>query len=309
MGLNTKNRVVIWGLRNVSHTHRYIHKGFYETFVRLGFDCHWVDDQASANELLTPDTVVITVNLACEKLQYRADVKYILHNVEREEFRNRNNVLMLQVLTTDSTGEAIDGTVALYNKEQRTLYQPWGIPSEPEDWLSPNPNPGKTEFWVGSVWNNPENQGNLVTIADYSAALEARGYRFKKANKMKLGVPAFLGGKGVWLANSISDDDAAALIYKSPFGAAVVGEWQKEHGYVPCRLFKNVAAGHIPSSNADFTSIFQSTFVGNTSYSEMINTLEGVSVKDRVSLVGEAQREMGPYTYSKAIERLLNHVL
>lgn len=305
MGQNTKNRVVIWGLRNVSHTHRYIHKGFYETFVRLGFECHWVDDQASANDLLTPGTVVITVNLACERLEYRANVKYILHNVEREVFRNRDNVLMLQVLTHDSSGEAIDGTVALYNESQRALYQPWGIPSEPEDWLAPNPSPGKTEFWVGSVWNNPQNQGNLVTIDEYSDALESQGYKFKKANKMKLGVPAILGGKGVWLPTSISDEQAAALIYRSPFGAAVVGEWQKDHGYVPCRLFKNVAAGHIPASNADFTSIFKSTFVGNTSYSEMIETLEGFSEEERVSLVSQAQIEMHPYTYSKAIARML----
>ena len=37
-------KVVIWGFPLHSHTHSYIHYGWYKGFKHLGYDTYWFDD-------------------------------------------------------------------------------------------------------------------------------------------------------------------------------------------------------------------------------------------------------------------------
>jgi hypothetical protein len=85
----------------------------------------------------------------------------------------------------------------------------------------------------------------------------------------------------------------------------MVGDWQRENEYVPCRLFKNVAAGHVPTSNANFTNI-----VGDASYFSsdielVIQHVLALSQKTKLELVEEAQKAIQLYTYDRGIQRIL----
>ena len=42
--MNRNTKIVIWGYPEHSHTHSYIHLGFYRAFKYLGFDVYWFDD-------------------------------------------------------------------------------------------------------------------------------------------------------------------------------------------------------------------------------------------------------------------------
>jgi aspartate aminotransferase-like enzyme len=46
------DRIVIWGLRKRWHTHRFIHKAFYENAKKLGYKVIWVEDEKTNANLI-----------------------------------------------------------------------------------------------------------------------------------------------------------------------------------------------------------------------------------------------------------------
>jgi hypothetical protein len=305
LGGETVNRAIIWGLATKPHTHRYIHQGFFETFQAMGWEAAWVDDLPENNALIKPGDLIISVDIASNHLVNYAHAKYILHNVERPELKNHSNVTFIQVFTHRAKGESVFGSRCLWNQSTRTLYQPWGIPSEPETWLEPQVKKSRTEFWVGSVWNNELNQGNSQVIADYKIALRSHGYRFRHLGGVGGHMPKFMGGAGLFSRTELTEIQARDLVARSPIGAAVVGQWQQDHGYVPCRIFKNLAAGQLPLSNADFSAIFGGDVVFNRDFGDLIEMRESLAPAAYDKQVEGAQYSMRDFTYRKAIERIL----
>ena len=301
-------RAIIWGLASKAHTHQYIHEGFFETFKAMGWEAAWVDDVPENNSLIKPGDLVISVDIASNHLVNHAFAKYVLHNVDRPELRDHSNVTVLQVYTHSAIGESVFGSRCLWDQTNRTLYQPWGIPSQPETWLEPKAQRGTTEFWIGSVWNNDQNQGNADVISAYSSSLRSHRLRFKHTGGVGYPIPKFLGGAGLFSKTELSETEARDLVAKSPIGAAVVGNWQKDHGYVPCRLFKNLAAGQVPASNADFSDIFGDYSIASDDFDHLIETRMGMSAVKVQNDVRAAQELMREYTYRKSIERILSVV-
>jgi len=298
-------RIIIWGLKSVSHSHRYIHEGFFDALSRAGYDCLWVDDEPQNNHFVARDSLIISVNLASKHLAFRPDAKFVLHNIESERFQGQRNVLNLQVATNRSIGDSVDDSLAKYDAKTSTIYQPWGIPTAPSTWQKPNQNPGHTEYWVGSIWNNELNQGNTEIIASYKASLESFDLTFEQANKMKIGWPAKLGGKGLWIPSMISESEAAGFVYRSPIGASIVGNWQRENGYIPCRLFKNLAAGQPATSNADFSSLLDGACLFSEDVDDLIRERLNLSAQEKKHLVEEGQRATLKYTYERGFGRML----
>ena len=286
-------KIIIWGLRNKRHSHRYIHKGFYETFKRLGYETLWVDDSPKNISVVANNSVVLSVDIASKHLPFLKSVRYVLHNNVREEFKNSNNVLNLQVYTHMASGKSLGHPLILFNESNRTLYQPWGISDPVESWRTSTANPGNTEFWVGAVWNNALNQGNSIQIHEYKQALKAHNINFRR-----------VGGTRWITKNGISSARNLELVNKSPIGAAIVGEWQKDAGYVPCRLFKNVAAGHIPISNGNYTTIFPTFGIFNNNIEELVSEGCIISKNQRQISIIDSQEILKIFTYSNAINRI-----
>lgn len=301
-------KAIVWGLRAQQHTHQYIHRGFHKAFSEMGWDVEWVDDEPSNNSLIRPGDLVFSVNVASRHLVNNPRAKYVLHNVDRPELRYHTNVTCLQVFTHDAEGQSLFGSRSLWDEKNKTIYQPWGIPSQPHEWIKPVSALGKKEYWVGTIWNNKANQGNSEAISAYKAALKANGIAFKQTGGAGYPIPRFLGGTGLFSKSGLSETLALDLVSRSPIGAAVVGNWQREHGYVPCRLFKNLAAGQVPSSNADFSDLFGDLAIVAGDFSQLIETRLSLSDLELRSRVRDAQEIMENYTYQKSIERILSIV-
>lgn len=290
-------KVVIWGLRTTRHSHRYIHKGFYENFKIMGYEVIWVDDKEENQKYLEGTNLVFAVNIASENIINNPSNYYVTHNFDNPEFTNAENVLRLQVWTNDSKGVGVDSSVALYDQDSRILYQPWGLPEPESTWLNPSKEKSRTEYWVGAIWNNSLNQGNQSVIAQYKSALNDQGMGFRR-----------VGGTR-WLTKSgLSPRAAYRLVNKSPLGSAVVGNWQRSKGYIPCRLFKNVAAGSIPSSNADFSSIFSDSGIYNENIQNLVKNVSQISSQEKIERVHLAQNNLKPYKYESSINRIIQVV-
>lgn len=144
-----------------------------------------------------------------------------------EKFKIEKSFVNLQVYTNSATGVDCGLPYVKWDSDQRTLFQPWGIPTNPKSWRKAQKARSKKEFWIGSIWNNDLSQGNSKFIEHYTTALERHNIRFIQK-----------GTSTRFHRNGISESQSMKLVCKLAVGAAVVGRWQGENSYVPCRLFK-----------------------------------------------------------------------
>jgi hypothetical protein len=295
MKLPSNARFVIWGFARVRHSHRYIHRGFYETLRELGRDVIWVDDQIENQELVKSGDILITVGIQCKYLPIKPNVHYVLHNVPSEISENIKSHVKLQVFTRDAYGVRIDETISLWSEGDRTLYQPWGIPEPSNYWLPPSIKPSNHENWVGSVWNNTLNQGNKEEISKYASLLRQRGIKFKK-----------MGGTRTYSREGLSSLKSFKKVNESTIGAAIVGRWQQESGYVPCRAFKNVAAGAIPISNSNFTNVFGDSYLFAGNLENLIEIARDINPLEFKERSENCKEVLDKYSYKSGLNRIIS---
>jgi len=80
--------------------------------------------------------------------------------------------------------------------------------------------------------------------------------------------------------------------------------------YIPCRLFKNVASGALPSSNADFSVLFGTEGgIFDPDPNLLIQKVLALEYSEKCRLVQEAQQRILPYTYMAGITRILTFLM
>jgi len=292
------NRVIIWGLKNTRHSHRFIHKGFYENFIKLGFDTVWVDDSIKYQNI--ESDIVFISGVAVKNLKLRKNSSYIFHNInltdDDREFidKYKINYVNLQVFTHDSHGEKLGIPNIIYDINSNTLYQPWGTPQSFSEWQNYSPlNDSRFEWWVGAVWNNQLNQGNVDTINEYRKLLRKYGVIFVKRGGSKLSL------------DGVSDIKNSRLVRKSKFGATIVGNWQNNSGYIPCRLFKNISFGIPPLSNMNAPELLSDKDGFIYDIDELLNFAINESEKNRIARFKSAKNDIRHFTYEENIRRIL----
>jgi hypothetical protein len=290
--------VTIWGLKNKRDSFRFIHKGFYENFMKLGYETKWVDDSVG-NQNIHSDLFFVC-GVASKHIKFNKYSNYVLHNVDLNSAdaeniqKNNINYLNLQVFTNDAKGEILENGNIMYNHDLNTLFQPWGTPLSPSEWQDYVPKSNsKKEFWVGAIWNNQQNQGNKVTMEIYRKLL--RRYDISLIKR---------GGSRIKL-NGLSDYANSQLVRKSRFGATIVGDWQRNAAYIPCRLYKNISFGIAPISNMK-PPIFikdKSGFIENLE--ELIDFGIAENEKNRKLRFESAKNDLKAFSYEENIKRII----
>ena len=304
-------RAVIWGLKSSHHTHRYIHSAFSQAFSLMGWETLWVDDSPTNVHAVQADSVVLALGGQAKFLPTAIDARYILHNYgEGNDPKTPKRFLRLQVFTKDYSGERLSAdTLAFYDASKQTLFQPWGWPEENLPMLGYNSNPGRVEFWVGSIWNNSLNQGNTNEISKYREALAKQNLKFAQVGSettLSKALSALHLGDFARLFSSVNETKARMLVNMSPIGATIVGEWQKQAGYIPCRLFKNLAAGQPVYSNSDFSHLMGDLSFRFNDPFELIENRLAKSKSIARKTVSESQDILSKYSYRAAISRILS---
>ena len=178
--------VVIWGLLSRDDTHRYIHQHFHSTLKKCGIPVVWVDDKEDSQELLRSNSLVIAANMACQFLRIREDLFYCLHNIDMAAYAD-TKAIRLQVYTNASEQDDVEkwDSVTFFNAKDRILYQPWATDLLPLQFRPPivwSRFPQKKRvYWVGSVWNNELDQGNIKEMEELGRVLNRVGLSFVHA--------------------------------------------------------------------------------------------------------------------------------
>ena len=234
------NKIIIWGYKLHSHTHSYIHYGYYKAFKYLGYDTHWFDKNDDISSFDFANSFFLTAGQLFKGIPIREDCFYFLHNVDNSlhDCISKEKKLVFQVYTHDCIGRdiQIEGKKLHYYTPppNNTIYSPWAtdlLPFEIDNIMKNlnNIKPHRKIYFVGSITHNWK--------------------LFKKVcNKYKI---PFLksGGATNYRFGKISPNDNIKIIQQSLIAPAIQSDWQVEHGYIPCRIFKNISYGRMGLTN------------------------------------------------------------
>lgn len=290
--------IVIWGLRWTKDSFRFIHSGWYWTLKREGFHVTWVEDRARNAAAVSPGAIVLCVNVASRHLPRVEGARYVGHNLPESQCTaledSGGRVARLQVWTNEVPVPDASKEVPCvsFDAQTRTLYQPWGTPFAVRTWRTTPAEPStSTEYWIGSIWNDAAGQGNRPVMENWRSVLHERNLTFRKVPP---GWPDRLS-------------PYAALIRRSRLGSSVVGDWQRTHEYLPCRVFKNTSAGVPPSgNNPAYSRVFGDAAIVDDDLARLADRILSERAADRRERLAEAQQRMRPYTYERSLQRILD---
>jgi hypothetical protein len=165
------------------------------------------------------------------------------------------------------------------------LIQPWGTDLLFENFKKPVFQKNNFVFWIGSVWNNRQNQGNIFVIREFKKVLEKFSLKFIHLRF----IPNFLN---------------IFFIRLSRIAPAIAGAWQVEHDYLPCRMFKNISYGQVGFSNVKkFADLLQENNISG-SLEDMTKRVLELNKKEYQELVLRQQAKIKNYTYKEALENI-----
>lgn len=229
-------KAVIWGHKINTHTHSYIHYGFFRAFKYLGYDTYWMDDDDDVSNFDFSDCLFLTEGQVYNKIPCRKDCKYILHNCGPKD--GMGEFTTMQYITYESYDfpEIYPGI----KFKDNCVYLTWGsnlLPNEfnLDDIFLPRNN---RIYYLGSV--NPPNVGNYEAISAFA----------KEATKSRYVV--YIGGGYTGQHNNpdlkqlsgwIDESDQTNYLRTCFMQPALQGQNQLINGMIPCRAFKSASCG------------------------------------------------------------------
>lgn len=297
-------RIVIWGLKYRYHTQRHIHKAFYKNAKKIGYESVWLEDTKNNSKKIKDGDLIISTEGYGKMVpkkntfeEYNLPIKdkvfYCLHNYQNfyTEKIKSENLIKLQVYNDVDGAKDADVKIdeaRFFNTKTRTLFQPWGTDLLPEEFKKPIYNKNSFVFWIGNIWNDKENRGNLNEITELKNILKENNLKFIK---IKI-IPDFLH---------------VLLIRRSRIAPAIGGNYQVKVNYLPCRMFKNISYGQLGISNIrKFTELFGDNSVRGDTIEKLINNTLSLSKQDYLSKILAQQEIVKKYTYEHAIKNIIN---
>lgn len=307
-------KFVVWGYKNIYHTHTHIHEGFYRTLQLTDKQVIWADSSTKDYRNIDfSNTFFISEHDASKSLPIRDDCFYAVHGLnddlpEKKRLSEAKHLSwnvyhdvshshglgggLLPNPTDKSEGYLIDTDVPYYPKENR-IDMRWAtdlIPAEIQK-LKPSRvfrSDSQTIYWVGTVW--------WVNEKELAAFREA--CRENKISFITIGA----GQKGV-----VSIEDNIEMVRRSYMAPAISGTHHITEGYAPCRIFKNISYGQYGITNSKrVNDIFDGKLIYNSDPKELFYEaryrLQEIKLSDLHNLMDEVASK---HTYINRIGSLM----
>ena len=266
-------KVIVWGYPLYSHTHSFIHYGWYKAFKSLGYETYWFHDGEFPESFDYSDALFITEGYADKNIPLVKGSTYFVHiakdpakylEAECRLIDVRFNLKKTKDYSYDYTrpdGELVKldcfslyernaNDSALVDKYRKgvkgyeAVYMFWAtdfLPSE-IDLTSAFIDRAETVYHVGSFWS--ANRKELLTLQE---ALSRKGVSFEIRDPWK---------------RITTNEEAIKLIQQSYIAPDIRGSGatcdeasaeESNHltnGYIPCRIFKNISYGQLGMTNS-----------------------------------------------------------
>ncbi len=255
--------VIIWGHYRSINTYSYIHGAFFKAFKELGFNTCWLDNTKRNAKVAKKigKAIYVTEGQVDKFMPIRKNCAYVTHNVEATKYIDVKR-LGIQVATMNGTillGEDIENISPLtyYSKKNRTLYFTWATDLLPREFDFDSVLTTQKEnkiYWVGTVASNGRFE-NASELNPFKEECDKNNIIFEPRR-------------------NVSPKQNIELMNKSYIAPTIVGKWQKEVGFIPCRIFKNISYGELGVTNSpDIYKIFGDMVVYEPDTSKMIETV------------------------------------
>lgn len=296
--LNIK-KVVIWGHKLHSHTHSYIHEAFFNAFTHLGYKTYWFDDYDDISDFDFSRTLFLTEGQVDANIPILDDCFYILHNCNSTKylkFINCGKAITLQVFTYDCItccSDIIQKDEYVYESlKGHIIFMPWAtdiLPYQIEEnkEIIKNIEKENNIYYVGSIGGGIF--GNIDQIIPFQDA--CKEYRLNFIN-----------------LKNINFKDHVSYIQKSFCAPSIVGRWQQQVGYIPCRVLKNVSYGQYPVTNSrEINNFFHGKAIYNEdTYQLVYDSKEQLPLISQEELLELMDFIKEKHTYINRIESLLD---
>lgn len=235
------DKVVIWGHKLHTHTHSYIHSGFYTAFGRLDYPTYWFNNDEDVSEFDFSNTLFISEGNVNEKMPLRQDCLYLIHNPVLSAKYEGLKCAYFQVYTDDVLSLPnllqVDRCI-YYDISGKCVYMPWATDLFPDeiDQIKSNLTSVQKQsvvYWIGTIGEGQF--GNHNEVSPFALACKENDIEFTSPNP--------------W-ATGISIEEHRRMIGISYMAPAILGEWQAKVGYIPCRIFKNISYGQMGITNS-----------------------------------------------------------
>jgi hypothetical protein len=266
-------KVVVWGHKLHSHTHSYIHNGFFRAFEYMGYPTFWFDDSDNVESFDFANTLFITEHQVNLRIPLRDDCIYLTHYISKNTFPGvpKENIIILKVSQRDfhekdkDWGRGYKYTELLYGNPYEyhancdgynCIYLYWATDLLPHE-IDVNirnlhTTDKKREInFVGLMtepWYKLQYLCNVngIPFRHYGATFNASDERNK------------------------SVDENQRLIRESLISPALQDDYQISVNYIPCRIFKNISYGKMGLTNNRFVyDLFEEKII----YDSDINAL------------------------------------
>ena len=262
-----KFKIIIWGHKLYTHTTSYVHAGFFKAFKHMGFDTYWFDDLDDVSNFDFSRSLFITEGQVDKKIPKRNDCFYLLHNCD---IKNYNNLKYLG-LATHINPEKKEKNILYF--DDNVVNMCWAtdlLPIEINTDKNYNNKNLNTIYWVGTKCSGTF--GNNYEIDLFVEEARKNGKNFVHSCPWR---------------SPISFEENLRLIRESYLAPTIVGSWQKENGYIPCRIFKNISYGKMPLTNSpEIKRLFGDMVVFNENTSQLfidanekLNTITDLEMK------------------------------
>jgi hypothetical protein len=295
------NKIIIWGLKTKWHTHRFVFEAYYKVFKKCNIPVIWVDDEKKYQDIVEKNDLIFTASgmtgkivpekfsLSDYNVPIRDDVYYCLH-AEKDFFIQRIKAekhLVLKFYSNESEKYQKIYEAVHFDSATRTLYQPWGTDLLPEEFKKPTFNKNKFVFWVGSIWNDKNNHGNLEEISAFRKILKNNNLWFIHVRF----IPNFIN---------------TLLVRISRLAPAIGGRRQVETNYLPDRMFKNISYGQLGFSNIEkFNNIFKDCNIYDKDMSIMTEKILSLSKDEYINMIKKQQDICKKYTTLDHLNNIL----
>lgn len=257
-------KIVIWGHKLHSHTHSYVHHGFFRAFQKMGYETLWFDDSDDVSNINFDNSLFLTEGQVDKKIPVNNSSKYILHNCAGDRYQGvpENNKLSIQTFHKSVLGYNINRVNDYTYVGDRILYQPWAtdlLPDEFSEQDAHNELNNKVCVWIGSYDAGNSTFQNNTTLGPFFNECKKAGIHLKMVDPW--GTP-------------VSPEENRSLVHNAFAAPAIQGQWQIDNYYLPCRIFKHISYGHYGITNNEYVNkIFDNKLIFNTNTSSLFHQL------------------------------------
>ena len=322
----TLNKIIIWGHSLHSHTHSYIHNAFYITFKYLGYETYWFNDNGENNypengKLNDFDNSLFIVHNNSQKLILNDTSFYICHYVDLGSNQKipSKNILSIRNTTISCNDKecpstvAPDGNCSTLFKEQRKYSK---IYKKKYYWYNLENNiiylPWATDLLPEQIDKNIDNLENIKSknISNFiGMTLGHWGIFAEECKNNGIEYKNYGGTFNKKSERNKSVKENMELIQESIIAPALQEDWQVEHEYIPCRIFKNISYGKMGiTNNKAVNELFDNKLIYSEDIGELVKKgLEFERRKDKIDIIKDLMIEVRDnHTYINRINFILD---